>query len=115
MTHVTSPPEPLMHHMPADDVSEIPSAAESESSAQPTPEHHSAPTAQQTSTEEQQHTVAEYKVWVHTSACNGAGTEGPVLLELHGQQDSSGLQRLDLQQGHSFAKGQVNTALLNDS
>ena len=102
-----------MHHMPADDVSETPSAAESESSAQPTLEPSLAPAAQQTSTEEQ-HTVAEYKVWVHTSACKGAGTEGTVLLELHGQQNSSGMQRLGLQQGHSLAKGQVNTALLSD-
>ena len=51
--------------------------------------------------------VSEYRVWVHTSSCKGAGTQGRVSIELHGQGGSSGMQPLHAQHDGAFARGQV--------
>lgn len=47
-----------------------------------------------------------YKVWVHTSSCPGAGTDGVVSMELHGASGSSKQQVLDAPPG-AFARGKV--------
>ena len=47
-----------------------------------------------------------YKVWVHTSSCPGAGTDGVVSVELHGASGSSKQQELDAPPG-AFARGKV--------
>lgn len=56
--------------------------------------------------EEDEVVMADYTVWVHTSNCQGAGTEGRVAIELHGQGGSCGMQDLE---GAPFARGQVTT------
>ena len=48
--------------------------------------------------------MADYTVWVHTSNCQGAGTEGRVAIGLHGQGESSGMQDLE---GAPFTRGKV--------
>lgn len=49
----------------------------------------------------------EYRVWVHTSSCRGAGMQGRVSIELHGQGGSSGLQPLHAANDDAFARSQV--------
>lgn len=49
----------------------------------------------------------EYHVWIHTSSCRGAGTQGRVSIELHGQGGSSGLQPLHEANDGAFARSQV--------
>lgn len=51
--------------------------------------------------------MSEYCVWVHTSSCKGAGTQGRVSIELHGRGGSSGMQLLQAQHDGAFARGQV--------
>ena len=58
--------------------------------------------------------MADYNVWVHTSGCQGAGTEGRVAIELHGQEGSSGMQQLDTQQDAAFARGKVTIPNITD-
>ncbi|DBA69854.1 TPA: hypothetical protein ACH3X2_012566 [Trebouxia sp. C0005] len=48
----------------------------------------------------------EYRVWVHTSSCRGAGMQGRVSIELHGQGGSSGLQPLHAANDDAFARSQ---------
>ncbi len=56
----------------------------------------------------------QYHVWIHTSSCRGAGTEGRVSIELHGQGGSSGLQPLQAANDDAFARSQV-TRVINQS
>ena len=49
----------------------------------------------------------EYHVCIHTSSCRGAGTQGRVSIELHGQGGSSGLQPLHPANDDAFARSQV--------
>ncbi|DBB10366.1 TPA: hypothetical protein ACH3X3_001925 [Trebouxia sp. C0006] len=48
----------------------------------------------------------EYRVSIHTSSCRGAGMQGRVSIELHGQGGSSGLQPLAPANDDAFARSQ---------
>lgn len=54
--------------------------------------------------------TADYTVWIHTSDCPRAGTDGRVAVELHGHRSSSGLQWLHTQQEAPFSRAKVTAS-----